>query len=209
MSLCAPASVVNALAAHGRDAASPSSTEEREPMERIDLIGAEREISAVLRRYARSADRHDWEGVRSCFHPDATDDHLDYKGDIDGLIAYLAERHVGLEMSVHQLGNVDVEVRSAEDAVSETYCLTAQRRRGADGGPGEDLFVFSRYIDRFERRDSGPWLIAQRAVAMSFARTEAVGAGFADPGASPAGWLMGSFGADDPVYTQLGCIFYS
>jgi len=198
MTFCMPASMLSSLATH-----------QEKPMELLDLLAAEREIAAVLRRYARSADRHDWEGVRSCFHPDATDDHLDYKGDIDGLIAYLAERHVGLEQSVHQLGNMDIEVRSPTSAVSETYCLTAQRRILEDGRSAEDLFVFSRYIDVLERRDDGPWLIAERAVAMSFSRTEPVGQGFADPGARPEGWVMGMFGAADPVYAQLGARWHS
>jgi hypothetical protein len=176
-------------------------------MDLLDVLAAEREISRVLHTYARGADRHDWDAVRSCFHPDATDDHLDYQGDIEGLVAWLQERHAALESSVHQLGNVLIDVLTPTRAVSEAYCLTAQRSR-ADAG-GNDLFVFSRYVDRFERREDGPWLIAARTVSMSMSRVEAHGTSFEDDADAAASWSRGTFGPDDPVYALLGARWHS
>ena len=40
------------------------------------------EIRDCMARYARGVDRNDWEAVRDTYHPDAYDDHGDYKGDI-------------------------------------------------------------------------------------------------------------------------------
>jgi 3-phenylpropionate/cinnamic acid dioxygenase small subunit len=176
-------------------------------MDLLEVIAAEREISRALHRYARAADRHDWEAVLTCFHPDATDDHLDYKGDVPGLVEWLRDRHAPLISSVHQLGNVTIDVLAPDTAVSEAYCLTAQRGRTESGV--RDLFVFSRYVDRFERRDGGPWLIAQRSVVISFSRVEEVQETFDDVSATPATWLTGAFGPEDPVYSQLGSRWHS
>ena len=43
------------------------------------------EIRDLISRYARGVDRADWDLVRDTYHPDATDDHGDYKGEWEGL----------------------------------------------------------------------------------------------------------------------------
>ena len=55
-----------------------------------DLIDRE-QIRDVIYRYARGVDRRDYELVRSCYHPNATDDHGSYKGDVDGFITWLGD----------------------------------------------------------------------------------------------------------------------
>src|SRR5215210_6467344 len=61
----------------------------------IDRAG----IQDLMARYARSVDRRDWDAVRSTFHPDAHDDHGDYKGDVDGFITWVSERHAKISQS--------------------------------------------------------------------------------------------------------------
>ena len=41
------------------------------------------EIQECLFRYVRGVDRRNWDLVRSAYHPDAYDDHGNYKGNID------------------------------------------------------------------------------------------------------------------------------
>src|SRR5579862_8540086 len=63
------------------------------------------EIRDVMCRYARGVDRGDWALLRSTYHPDAYDDHVGYKGPVDGLIEWLDERFADVDNSVHFLGN--------------------------------------------------------------------------------------------------------
>ena len=48
----------------------------------------EEAIKKVHLRYCRGIDRRDWELLRSCYHPDALDDHGDYVGGVDGFIKF-------------------------------------------------------------------------------------------------------------------------
>ena len=134
------------------------------------------EIQDVLYRYARGVDRKDMELVRAAYHPDAYDDHGDYKGGIDGFVDYLSTRHVGVSQSMHFFGNCLVEFLDDDVALVETY---VSRRRITPKGAATDLVhevtdseILARYIDRFERRN-GEWRIARRVVAFEAVVTAA------------------------------------
>ncbi len=171
------------------------------------MLAAERQIQRVLTGYAHALDRHDWEAVRRCFHEDAHDDHLDYKGGIDGLIAWLQDRHASLHHSVHHLGNVLIEVESEHRAASEAYCITLQR--SAVDGQLRDLFVHSRYVDVHERRGEGPWKIARRKVVYGLSRSAPAGEGLELGAASAGNWLTAAFGPTDPVFDLPGFDWFS
>jgi hypothetical protein len=98
--------------------------------------------------------------MRSAYHDDAYDDHGGYKGDIDGLIAWVRERHQTIEQSMHFLGNSTID-RDGDRAFGETYCRLYQRTAGP---APRRLSIGCRYLDRFERRD-GEWRIARHIVA--------------------------------------------
>lgn len=172
----------------------------------LDLLLAEREIHRVLTTYTRGNDRHDWAAVRTCFHPDARDDHLDYKGDIDGLIEWLADRHASLEHSVHHLGNVHITFIDGRTANVESYVIVIQRTRQA--GALADVTVCSRYLDRFERREDR-WLIADRTVAYGLSRVDPVTGGLEEGAGAVQSWVTAAFGADDPLFARLGEHFVS
>jgi hypothetical protein len=134
------------------------------------------EITDVMYRWCRAVDRCDWEAIRDVFHPDARDDHGLYKGGVDGLIAWLSERHKTITRSMHQVGNMLIEFTSQDTAVVETYLFAMQRYTpegaqtraaitgGADvGADSFDLFMTGRYVDVFERRN-GRWKIRERTV---------------------------------------------
>ena len=143
-------------------------------MERIaDRIS----IQDVVYRWCRAVDRLDLEAVRPLFHPDAIDRHGAYEGGIDGLIAWLRDRHACISFSMHQVGNILIEFAGPDLALCESYLTHIQRYspdagsrltsvtggRAVSEGRAADLLGASRYIDRFERRD-GVWRIAHRSV---------------------------------------------
>ena len=125
--------------------------------------GQEQHQDAIL-RYARGADRRDMDLVRSTYHPDAYDDHGDYKGGVDGLIEWIAKRHANISQSMHFLGNCLIEFLGDDIALVETY-FSRRRVTAVTESKSEviDNEALGRYVDRFERR-KGEWKIAHRVV---------------------------------------------
>jgi hypothetical protein len=149
------------------------------------------EIWGALCRYARGVDRGDYELVRSTYHDDAHDDHIDYKGGIDGLVAWLGERFAGVDNSTHFLGNCLIEFAAPDLAFVETYYASRRLRppteaERAELGPDDALCrqSWGRYLDRFERRD-GAWKVARRIVVIDQRFTSVAKSGART---SPATW---------------------
>lgn len=172
-------------------------------------------IQDTLARYARGVDRRDWDFVRSAFHPGATVDQGDYKGDAEGLIQSMKLRHQAVEQSMHILTNCLIEFDSSDGALVETYYLALQRngtlplemRRAllgdrADTSGEIDLRALGRYVDRFERR-SGEWRIVRRICIV-----ESITGTPAPPGKTfSANWIVASRDGDDALWrarTELG-----
>jgi hypothetical protein len=129
-------------------------------------------IEDALCRYARGVDRSDWELVRAAYHPDAYDDHGDYKGGVDGLIDWLRKRFAQAAGGMHFLGNCLIEFAEPRLALAETSFISQRLRpAGAEeagaSGSGDTLCrqSWGRYVDRFECRD-GEWRIARRTVVL-------------------------------------------
>jgi hypothetical protein len=137
-------------------------------------------IRTVLSTYARGCDRRVYELVRDAYHPEAFDDHGSYKGDREGLVAWLRRRHDdSVEQSMHMLGQCHVDFLDRDTAAAETYCRVTQRYTpeaqetramwGDSGEMGPDdrivLDLACRYVDRLERRE-GCWALAERTVVV-------------------------------------------
>jgi hypothetical protein len=127
-------------------------------------------IRRLLARYSRAIDRHDYELLRSCYHPDAIDRHGHYDGDIEGFIEFL-DSHSPAPFEAHFLGNMLIEV-DGDVASAETYCLALRRFEDQAGEP-RDRFQQLRYCDRLEKRD-GEWRIAERVVSYGHGRIDTV-----------------------------------
>lgn len=148
------------------------------------------EIEQNLFRYARGVDRKDWALVRSAYHPDAYDNHGNYKGPVDGFIASLEKRHATIEQSLHVISNVLIEFAGDDSALVESYFTTYQRLSPAAGPSrltylnGEvagaddavDNEVVGRYVDHVTRRD-GCWRILHRDVLFDLYRARVASAG--------------------------------
>ena len=135
------------------------------------------EIQDALLRWCRGIDRLDLDEIRGVFHPDACDNHGVAVFDVDGLLAWIQDRHKTISMSMHRVSNILIEFAGQDLAIVESYCdvyqcyppggqaalaqLTGERDGKSEAGK---VFVGAgRYIDRFERRN-GRWKIAQRTV---------------------------------------------
>jgi hypothetical protein len=122
----------------------------------------EREIRRVVLRYCRGVDRGDVELIRSCYHPGSTDTHGRYDGDgqafADYVVPVLAERYTATMHAVHD-SLIELDGPQAHvDTYFVAYHVSVEPADQAH------LYVFGgRYVDRFERRDTG-WRIAARVV---------------------------------------------
>jgi hypothetical protein len=162
---------------------------------RLELLLTRAEITDVLYRYCRGIDRRDFDLVRSCYHPDAAEEHGDYIGDVDGFLTRAARNLARCERTMHFLGNILIEIDGTV-ARSESYALAYHRLPAPDADrSARDRVVGLRYLDRFTERD-GQWRISSRRCVCDWTRTDVVPAGFE----FPPGWLRGSTGVDDPVY---------
>jgi hypothetical protein len=137
-------------------------------MDSLSRLEARASIEDSLRRYARAVDRRDWAALRSCYHPDATDEHGEFSGALEDFIDWVSKRHATVPFSAHFLGNCLIEFIDDKSAIVETYFVAIQRR--ANGASGDvDTDVIGRYLDRFERRD-GLWKVATRRVVYDGSR---------------------------------------
>jgi ketosteroid isomerase-like protein len=141
---------------------------------KMEEILAKDEIREVIMRLARGTDRRDKELMLSCYHPDATDDHGAFRGNADEFADWVVESLKPMKTQ-HFLGQIRIEVEG-NVAYSESYC---EAHHVFDPGPEMippegmqsgtmDWIMWLRYLDRFERRDNGPWLIANRLCAWDF-----------------------------------------
>jgi hypothetical protein len=159
----------------------------------LEELSAREEIRDVLIRYTRGIDRMDVELVRSCYHPDAHDDHGAYRGDVEGFLAWVQEALSFFESTMHFIGNQLVDVHG-DHAHAESYCVAYHRRAASGGEPAYDLVTALRYVDRLDRRD-GTWRIADRVCVFDWSRRDPVVAEWSMDGA-----VRGRRGRDDPVY---------
>jgi hypothetical protein len=176
----------------------------------VERIADRMAIQDVMYKWCRAIDRLDYEGMRAAFHPDGTDSHGAYNGGVDGLVEWVRERHKPIPFSSHQVSNILIEFAAPHLALVETYIRTLQRypadakaslaqlSGGQAGKPGVgvDLLTASRYVDRFERRNS-EWRIARRTLIQDWKQFIEVPENAPTP---QAGWLVGRRDKQDFIY---------
>jgi ketosteroid isomerase-like protein len=136
-------------------------------MTQLDQLLAKDEIREVLARLARGTDRRDAALIRSCYHPDAVDDHGAFRGGPDEFAEWVPKTLAIFESTMHVLGNVSIEL-DGDAARVESYCTAHHVFSSQAPGGARDMVLGLRYLDRFERRDGGPWLIARRLCAYEY-----------------------------------------
>lgn len=120
----------------------------------------EEAVKKVHVRYCRGIDRMDFDLIRSCYHPDAIDDHGEFVGGIDEFIEYGKANLPTFLSTNHFICNQFVEVQG-DVAFAEHYGIAYHRMPAGEDGLEKDWIATIRYIDRFERRN-GEWRIAHR-----------------------------------------------
>ncbi len=152
----------------------------------VETMLAKQDILDVLARYARGVDRADGELLKSCYHPDAVEEHgSTYAGPAHAYVDGAIERMKSLTHPMaHYLASSHIEL-DGETAQVESYLFTFARFE-KDGEPFDTL-TGGRLIDRFERRD-GEWKIAHRTMAFDWNRDA--------PMAET--WCLGLFKPEDP-----------
>jgi hypothetical protein len=131
--------------------------------------------------------------MRKAFHPDAKDTHGPYVGGIDGLIEWIRERHVNIPFSFHCLSNILIEFAAADLALVESAAMTVQ----AQSGSSVHVVIFTRNVDRFERRN-GEWRILDRVVVFD-SKTSFEPSSPSSPWGT--GFVVGQRGPSDYVFT--------
>ncbi|MAG31199.1 MAG: lumazine-binding family protein [Deltaproteobacteria bacterium] len=127
---------------------------------RVSALLDKQEIEEVVLRYCRGIDRRDLDAVRTCYHPDATDQHGSFSGSVDQYIEWVDGLTARYRFTMHYVSNLQVEFGDEPNiAACETYGISLHRSE--DPRPFMNLATGFRYLDRFERRDSA-WKIAAR-----------------------------------------------
>jgi hypothetical protein len=138
----------------------------------LQLLLDERAIRRCILRFCHGTDRQDWQMVSSCFMPGAVDDHGAFRGSIDELTDWLADKSKKRGAKQHYVANQTIEI-SGDVAVVESYyyCYIEFVNDPDFGGRDEPTAVImgGRYLDRMERYD-GDWLISDRSVLLDWSR---------------------------------------
>ncbi len=143
---------------------------------RLQAVVDKSEIADMLYRFARGLDRIDETVLRSVCHPDATVDLGPgiFQGTANDYVHWVMGVLHQVRSSHHMIGNIRAQLEG-DVALVESYCHAHFRLDKPTGR--EDVFMGSRYLDRFERRPSGPggvWKIVHRKQVIDWVRTEAV-----------------------------------
>lgn len=153
-------------------------------------------VKDLQHRYCRGFDRADYDLVRSCYHPDAFDDHGPYRGDVDGLIEWARARHETVESTTHFTGNQLVDV-VGDQAWAEHYARVYHRSRRVGAQPARSWVLNLRYSDHVTRR-AGVWRIAHRVLVCEYQERAEV-----DPRWElEPHWNRGARDRTDPTYDR-------
>jgi ketosteroid isomerase-like protein len=125
------------------------------------------QIREIIYRYCRAVDRGDLELLATVYQPDATEAHGGFRGSATDFVhEYVPTVLAGMLQGMHHVTNISIEFEG-DVALTESYlvCLYVKR----NGDVFEEHTIYSRYLDRFERRDDSTWLIAQRTLVTDWA----------------------------------------
>ena len=118
-------------------------------------------ITELVHLYCRAADRHDYELLRSLYHPDAIDDHgAFFKGLAMEFIDQLPAIQEPMLILHHNITTVNIAL-DGDYAEGEIY-VQAFHQVATDDEP-MDLLIGGRYLDKYARR-KGAWKFSERAV---------------------------------------------
>jgi len=151
---------------------------------------SKQQIRDVIMTAARGSDRGDKALLKSCYHPDALEDHASsFSGKAYDYIDGVGKRPppsdpVTVRAMHHFIGNILVTL-DGDVAWAESYTVVFARMIKAD--QEYDTFTGGRYCDRLEFRD-GAWKISYRKIVYDWNRDVR----------SAETWLLGIYDPSDP-----------
>lgn len=153
------------------------------------------EIADLIHRRARAADRRDVELARTCYHPDATEDHAGYVGRADAFLGHAPTGNPDhpIKTMWHGIHSSLVEL-DGDTAHAETYfsCVVVM---DVDGEL-RDGMTAGRYLDRLVRHE-GRWVILARTLVFDWSRVDEPTVSYWD--ARKMDTELCHFGADAPA----------
>jgi len=119
----------------------------------------EREIAALLTRYATGIDRRDWATFQACFTDDARSDYGTFGqwSSAAQITAFMQQAHADMGDTLHRLSNFVIE-RQGEGAIARSY-VDALLMPGPAGGVAHRGIGF--YDDELVKTEQG-WRIRYR-----------------------------------------------
>lgn len=141
----------------------------------LDDVIAKEEIREVVLKLARGTDRLDKDLIVSCYHPDALDDHNEFRGPPEAFADWALEVLPFFQATQHFTGPPAIEL-DGDTAWVETYCVAHHVMRPDPAGEQNDMVLGLRYVDRFEKRDAAGWRIAHRVCAFDWNYAVPIGA---------------------------------
>ena len=141
---------------------APASTEAK-----IRLLMDRVAIHDCLMRYCHAVDRCDAELLRTVYWPEATDDHIFWRGNAEAFVEFCIPILKSRDQTMHNLGNILMRI-DGNDARVESYFHAYERLRRKDG-TSNDIVMCGRYLDRMEKRGE-EWRIADRKVVLDWWR---------------------------------------
>jgi hypothetical protein len=149
-----------ANAAGAQDKGLISREESMTEASRLERMADDYEVQRVRRIWAFSRDHCDWEGLKSCFHPDATVLISWYSGSASGFVEKSKEaaaKRGPQERSQHWLGNARTTVHGNRATLEMDVQILS---RDFLDGHLFDCTCYGRFFDLFEKRD-GAWRISK------------------------------------------------
>lgn len=153
-------------------------------------------ITDLICGFARAADRHDHEAMRSLYHEDAIDEHGGFfKGAAKDFIDRLPEMQAPMQILHHNMTTINIVV-DHDYAEGESYVLAYHQVKTDDGLI--DLIAGGRYLDKFEKRD-GEWRFSHRSVIFDWVNVNQPTAVQLDH-PMLEGSMTGTIGTEDPSF---------
>lgn len=161
---------------------------------RLALMLARDELHALVTAYCRAVDRADYEGLRSLYHPEATDSHGSFStGGVEQFIAQLQAAEPYVRVSQHNITTTNFVIEG-QHARGEIYCLVFHTFAGPEHDI--DVIIGGRYLDEYTQHD-GRWKFRQRTIVADWAyQNDPSQLDFSHP--STRGSLRGKSGQADP-----------
>ncbi|HUN79993.1 MAG TPA: nuclear transport factor 2 family protein [Phycisphaerae bacterium] len=134
---------------------------------KLELVLDRIAIEDCLHRYCHAVDRCDPDLLRGVYWPEATDDHIFWRGKAEAFVEFCMPILKSRDQTMHSISNILIRIEGHEARV-QSYYLAYERLRQKNGTPN-DVVMAGRYLDRMEKRGA-EWRIADRKVVMDWWR---------------------------------------